>query len=1053
MPTIACRTVLPFFVLMGVTCCFKAAGQVSSPANTPTPFRVSGMVTSQETGVALQGVNVLVKGAATGSITDEKGNYSISAPNSNATLIFSYVGYKSEERKLENRSTLNVSLSNDAKSLSDVVVVGYGTQRKRDITGSVGSVSAKQIEDLPVTGLDQALAGQISGVQVSQTTGAPGGGVTIRVRGTGSIGAGNEPLYVIDGFPVEGNYSQFQNPLNTINPNDIESIEVLKDASAQAIYGSRGSNGVVLITTKKGKQGKAKFDFEVYTGWQQVAHKVEMMNAREHVELVVEAKTNSWLELNPNNKATDPMSVRPLALQFSESFRNAASFGEGTDWQDEVFRTAPMSNYQLTVSGGSENIHYLISAGYFNQDGIIINSGFERFASRINVDANVSKKLKVGVNLAPSYTNSNVVPAEGDAGDDGIISNLFAYSPVYPVYNPDGSYTTQIRSDFSNAENPVNIARSVTDQRSRIRLLGNIFAEFEIIKGLNFRSSVGSDINASRLTYFRPSTVGRGGTPAPVAAFGQSGTAQSINWLNENTLTYIKSFHKNHNITALLGYTIQKETIETNSIDATNFPNDFVQTLNAGQVTAGSSNTSEWSLISYLSRVQYDYKGKYLAAATMRRDGSSRFGSENKWGLFPSASVGWRISEENFMTKKFFNAISDLKLRASYGFSGNNTIGNYSSLALLSRSNYSTGAGLGTFTNGLSVSNLLNNELTWENSKQFDVGLDFGLLNDRIYVVADYYTKITSDLLLDVPVPTLTGFSRSLQNIGKVKNWGWEFSVSTKNLVNQFKWSTNANISFNKNKVLALGPAGDPIRSGGQNLNHITQIGAPIGSFFGYTVEGIYQTQQDVEKSASVRGNGASRPGDFRFRDTNADGEITVADQTIIGDAFPDFTYGLTNTFSYKNFDLNILIQGVQGNEVFFISRRSSGDFQGGRNQFKELVNRWRSPQQPGNGRLPRAARTTTGQNTASSTYFIEDGSYLRVRNITMAYNFPPELSNRFLRSARLYLGVQNAFTFTDYYGYNPEVSVNGADPLQPGRDYGGYPVSRIYTIGLNVGF
>lgn len=842
MSTIAYKRMLTTLLFINLITCFIANAQVSNGPNGSGLFRVTGTVLSQETGLPLQGVNVLVKGTTLGTTSDEKGAYNISAPRSNSTLIFSSVGYNTEEKPINNKGIVNVSLSNDAKALADVVVIGYGTQRKRDVTGSVGSVSARQIKDLPVTGLDQALAGQISGVQVSQTTGAPGGGVTIRVRGTGSIGAGNEPLYVIDGFPVEGNYSQFQNPLNSINPNDIESIEVLKDASAQAIYGSRGSNGVVLITTKKGKQGRSKFDFEVYTGWQQIAHKIGLLNAREQVELVVEAKTTSWLELSPTNKATDPMSIRPLALQYSPIFNNIDSFGVGTDWQDEVFRTAPMTNYQLTASGGSEDIHYLISGGYFDQQGIIINSGFKRYSSRINVDATVSKRIKVGINLAPSYTTTSVIPAEGDAGDDGIINNLFAYSPIYAVYKPDGSYTTQIRSDFSNAENPVNIAKSVTDKRSRIRLLGNIFADFEIIKGLNFRTSFGSDISSSRLTYFRPSTVGRGGTPAPVAALGKSGSSQGVNWLNENTLTYVKSFQQAHNITALLGYTIQKETIESNSIDATNFPNDFVVTLNAGQVTAGNSTISQWSLLSYLSRVQYDYKGKYLATATLRRDGSSRFGSENKWGIFPSASVGWRISEENFMQNGAVKAISDLKLRASYGYSGNNTIGNYSSLALLSPSNYPLGAGGGAVTNGLSVSNLLNKELTWENSKQFDVGLDLGLFNDRIYFVADYYNKITSDLLLDVPVPTLTGFSRSLQNIGKVKNWGWEFAINTKNFVRKFKWNTNANISFNKNKVLALGPSGDPIRSGGDNLNHLTQIGSPIGSFFGYIVEGITKT-------------------------------------------------------------------------------------------------------------------------------------------------------------------------------------------------------------------
>ncbi|RAK02292.1 TonB-linked SusC/RagA family outer membrane protein [Larkinella arboricola] len=1034
----------------------KTVEEIPQRANRP----IRGKVTD-ENGNAFPGVSILVKNSQMGTTTDNAGEYRLNIPDALAqsgdlTLVASFVGYKSQEIRVGNRQEINFGMVVDTKTLNDVVVVGYGTQAKSSITGSVASVPMKSISNQPLSSLDQAMAGQIAGVNVAQTKGAPGGGVSVRVRGTGSIGAGNEPLYVIDGFPVGSDYNSTLNPLATINPNDIESIEILKDASAAAIYGSRGSNGVVLVTTKHGKSGKSTVQFDTYYGLQQVANKIEMLNAREYAEYNTEARNNAWVDRG--GKATDPNSVRPANLQIPEMFMNPESLGKGTDWQDEVFRTAPIQNHQLSVSGGTDKTQFFVSGAYFKQDGIVMNTGFDRYSARINLDHQASDRVKIGLNLSPSFSSNKLLPVEDQVFTGGILGSALSLPPTVPVYNPDGSFTTLLGPSPYNIgviDNPVAIASKIQDRKTFFRTLGNAYAEIRILEGLKFRTSFGLDYADSRQNAYYPSDLGRDGVPAPVQARASASTGRDLNWLNENILSYKRTFNGKHELDVLAGFTAQKARSEYSSLAATNFPTDLVTTLNAGQVTAGGTGISEWSLLSYLGRVNYTYASKYLFSATVRRDGSSRFGASNKWGTFPSASVGWYVSEEDFFKNQ--PVVTDLKIRASYGLAGNNAIGNYSQIGLLGNRRYSLGAGTGTVVYGLYPLSITNDQLGWEMMQQMDIGLDFGVLRNRLMFTVDYYNKNTTDLLLNVPVPGSTGYETALQNIGKVNNRGWEFSVNSKNLTGGFKWSTNFNISFNRNKVVALGPEGNPIISKSPSFSpntHITRIGSSIGSFWGYDVIGIYQTQEEVDNSPAVKGSTGSRPGDLKFRDVDGDGTITPNDVTIIGDNYPDFFYGITNNFSVGRFDLSILGDGVQGLQLLNGSRRNIGLVNGSYSR-KDVLGRWQSPEKPGDGRTPRANVSPTGGNVSYvSSLLVEDASFFRIRNINLRYALPETACKAlFIRNASVSLSVQNAFTFTKYRGYNPEQSLNGSSSLTPGVDFNGYPLARTYTLGLNVTF
>ncbi|MBN7813483.1 TonB-dependent receptor [Algoriphagus sp. H41] len=1028
--------------------------------------KISGTV-RDESGMGLPGVTVLVEGTTTGTVTDIDGNFSIEASEGQA-LIFSFIGLQRQRIVVGSATLMDVVMRTEENNLEEFVVVGYGTLQKKDITGSVSAISSEELKDQPVVSVDQAIAGRLAGVVVTQATGAPGGGASVRIRGAGSLSAGNEPLYVVDGFPVTNDFDQRNNPLNTINPNDIDNIQVLKDASATAIYGSRGSNGVILITTKSGKNGMSKIDFSISTGVQQVEKTLDVLNATDFAYYVNESRNNAWVNSGPGRSASDPNSVRLNNVMYllPEVLSNPESLGEGTNWQDEIFRTASMSNYQLNFSGGNEKTKYFVSGGYMSQEGVIINSDLERYSFRVNVESQMNKRVKVGANITPSYTFSNQSLAEGNWQGGGIIQSAITAAPHLTPYDEFGNYTkiTGQGIGLSEVDNPVKIAKEYFHQQQNLRLLGTSFAEFSLIDNLKFKALVGADIRNFREDIFSSSIINPNSVNATKPAVGTNATSQTRNWLSEFTLSYNKSIGKHH-FDAVLGYTVQQESLDVNRMTGTNFANDNIKTINAaGLISSATSTKEEWALISYLARVNYNYDDRYLLTATFRRDGSSRFGEDNRWGSFPSVSLGWRISEEQFMEDVSW--LSELRLRTSYGLTGNNFITNYGSIGLTSIENYPLGMNGGTVSNGIRLSNIPNSTLGWERNSQADLGIEIGLLQNRIYASADYYNKITSDLLLNVPVPTLTGYSTALQNIGEIQNKGFEFTVTSRNTVGKLKWTTDLNFSTNNIEVRALGPDGSPIISrqatSASAPTHITEIGSAPGSFFGYNVIGVYQNQEEVDSSPVIlNGNGTvqSKPGQLKFEDVNGDGVINANDRRVLGSPFPDFTWGMTNSFTYKNIDFAFTLQGVQGFEVLNLARRYYGNYAGSYNVLSSASNGWMSESDRGDGVSPMIDRNFNGYAGSTvvnnvTSLFVEDGSFLRIRNITLGYNLPASLLEKAkLSSARFSFTVQNAYTFTDYEGYNPEVSAQGGSPLVPGVDAGGYPLARTFMFGLNVGF
>ena len=1000
---------------------------------------VTGRVTD-ETGQALPGVTVLLKNSSNGTTTSADGAYRLSVPVTNAVLVVSYVGYLSQEIAVSSRSVIDVRLAPDDKTLNEVVVVGYGTQEKKDLTGAIATVGSRDIQKIPVSGFDQALKGQVAGLQISNTSGAPGGNTSILIRGIGSITGGNEPLYVIDGFPV--NNAGIGNPLNTINPSDIESIDVLKDASATAIYGSRGSNGVIIVTTKQGKSGKARIEVNAYKGFQQVSKKLEMMNAQEYAAWVTEARNASYLDNVVGANVNDPNSKRAISYQIPTIFQNPSTLTT-TNWQDAIFRTAPIQNYQLSASGGSDNFRYSVSGSYFNQQGIIINSGLERYTFRTNLDGKLSDKINIGVTLSPSYTKQSDVQAEGHYGALGILSAMQSMPPYVPVYNPDGTYSSYVVATEGQPSlaNPVQIANEYKIKPSQFRILGNAYAEYALLKDLRLRTTFGSDINLFKTRTWQPSTINPS-TPSTATARNDENTS----WLNENTLTYKKRFGI-HTIDFVTGYTIQKSFTNTTIANATNFPDNLVQSINGGTVTSGSENIQIYTLQSFLARANYAFKDKYLLTATIRRDGSSRFGANNRWGTFPSASVGWRVSEESFM--KGQSLVSDLKLRASYGLTGNNAIGNYRAIGQLATANYIIGDAL---TPGLGRSSFSNADLGWESMRQLDIGLDLAVVNNRVSFTADYYRKVNTNMLFTIQTPAATGLTSAVVNLGKVENKGVELSLNSRNTVGALKWSTNANITFNRNKVLQMSNDAERIlsASGGRPAYAVTQAGYPIGSFFGRRFLGIFKTEQEANEY-KVQPN--AHAGDVKWKDIDGNGVINDNDREVIGSPFPKYYFGFNNTLSYKNFSLDIMTSGSVGQQVYNNSFYLNNS--GVQNNLKYVYdNRWVSPDQPGNGLFGRAIRGGKNDNTQYSSVYLFDASFWRIRNVTLAYSLPTALINRLgIGSARVYATATNLYTFTSYMGYDPETNISGDSFTSFGLDFGAYPQARTVTFGINLSF
>ncbi|MCH4551735.1 SusC/RagA family TonB-linked outer membrane protein [Aestuariibaculum lutulentum] len=1009
---------------------------------------VSGTVTDQSN-LPLPGVNVLVKGASRGTTTDFDGNFNISV-SSGETLVFSYVGFKSAEQVVGSESVYNISLETDNAQLDEVVVVGYGTQKKTSITGAVASFSAEGLDERPLVRMDQALVGQLAGVRVKQTSGVPGAGFTIQVRGSGSINASNEPLYVVDGFPLDTDGQ----PSN-LNPNDIESIQVLKDASSTAIYGSRGSNGVVLITTKRGKSGKPKISFNTYAGWNETVKKLDVLSAEEWVERAIEHQNYAYVRNYGNQGATssDTNDQRRAILGLGPDDINTAYMYDErwlmpghpgldyVDWQDLYFRKGLVQSYQLSATGGNDKARYYISGDYSDQEGIAIGVNNERFNLRANVEVSPSENLKFGINLAPSF---GTIDDPGVEGKDAITHIIVGMTPVVEssvgaLYTNTGDFTR-----YAWAGSRVSpLAEATFNKRTtkRFRNLATVFLEYEFLKGLKYKGTINSDLQMNTTNRFTPSWITRNRT----ASGSKTGDTRT-SFVTEHTLNYVKSFG-NHNLNALAGYSYNEFNFEDYSISATGFPSDDIETLNVASTTSGSTSKSKNTLISYFGRLQYDYNEKYFFQATLRRDGSSRFGDNTKFGTFPSLSAGWRITEEDFM--KDNGIFNELKLRGSWGLSGNNNIGNYESIANLSNTNYSFG---GSFASGQSPSNFANPDLSWEKSESINIGLDIGLFNSRIFTSLEYYTKRNTDLLLSIPVPTSSGFGTALTNIGEVLNKGWEVELTTRNLVGgDFTWTTSANLSHNTNEVKQLGPNNTPILGGSWDITHnILEVGKPMYTLFLVQQDGLLTTE-DINNGVPMYGN--QEAGDPKYVDQNGDGVITADDRTYSGHPDPSYVWGITNTFKYKGFDLSVQLQGQWGGKIYSTFGRAM--YRTGMGIPDNTLGLARDRYIWQEGAIVTEAdlagktrKSPSSFGRIKNTDWLYDNDYWRVRNISLGYDLGSQIQSELISGARIYFTMENWFGGDKYDGgFNPEAVNNSGD------DYGAFPLSRSIILGLNLNF
>lgn len=1027
-------------------------------------------------GVPLLGATVVVKGTNAGAITDFDGKFELSVPAGGTTLSVSYIGFRTKEVEIGSNTTFTINLEPDAAQLDEVIVVGYGTLAKKRVTGSVISIDSEAIVEVPALTPEAAIIGQVAGVQVQEVSGEPGAAPNIRVRGSGSISAGNDPLFVIDGIPISRNLTSsniggvsrrrasFQpppiNPLATLNPNDIASIEVLKDASAAAIYGSRGGNGVLLITTKKGSAtDKGRFSFDSYFSIQNVANKIDLMNASELISYTRDARNNNYLSSVDGASIDDPIGDGDRGntnFEMPESFLDWD--GTDTDWQDAIFQTGTIQSYNFSYASPiRNNTSFFASASYFTQEGILDKSTFDRYNLMLNLNSQLTDKLNLDLRIAPSITENQRVPASAPyfARPPGVVYSAIVHSPTVSPLNADGTVNQLNNQSYlgggtTTASNPLAILNAIDDEIFQFQTRASLGLSYDILPELTFRTFGGTYINLYDQDFYRGnSLLYRNATEGE--SYAQATSSTEVNWLWENTLNWEKEFG-DHFFNAVVGYTAQRDNITIKEVLADNFPDDLVTTISGGQVFAGNSLQEQWTLASALFRTNYSYKDKYLFTGTIRSDRSSRFGANNQTGYFPSFSVGWRLNEEE--TFKSIDAISELKLRFSWGETGNFEIPNYGAIGLLSPDNYNLN---GTEINGLVQSTISNPELTWEKSQQTNIGLELGLFDNRVFLLADYYDTKTSDLLLNVSISAVSGFQTTLQNLGEVKNSGFELALRTKNFVGDFTWDTDFNLSTNKNEVISLNENNEPIFSAGSaGVRHVTRVGDPIGSYFGYVVNGIYQTQAEIDNAPVDTQAPDPSPGDFRFKDVDGDGEITPDDRTVTGSYFPDFTWGINNRFTFKGLDLSFLIQGVEGNEILNLTSRHLKNGEANFNSYAVFNNRWRSASEPGNGSIPRADRQTGnhGNNNRPSSFQVEDGSFIRLRNVTLGYSLPTnKLFGNSINRLRFYITGTNLFTITDYLGYNPEVSNISTNSLTPGEDYGAYPLTKSITMGVNLTF
>ncbi|WPQ66461.1 TonB-dependent receptor [Chitinophaga sancti] len=1036
------KVLLLISLTLGLAPVTSYAQTVNEPVINST---LTGIVVDSKSQTPLIGALVRIKGTTNQVLTDNKGKFFFKTGQKLPYVLEAiYIGYKKQEIEATN-SPLTITLVENESQLNEVVVVGYGTQRKSDLTGAVASVN-KGLLSQPAASFDNLLQGSVPGINVTQSSGAPGATATIRVRGGNSISFGNAPLYVIDGFIIYNNNDNVNtsasngvgvNALSTINPSDIESIEILKDASATAIYGSRGANGVVVITTKRGKRGRDEISYSTYFGQQQVRKKLKLLNASQWASLINDVNTSTG-----------------SAKTYSDSA--IAALGAGTDWQSAALRKAPIQNHELSVSGGDDKSRYLISGNYFNQDGIVVNTGFKRYSGRINYERNIGDKLKVSTNIFGSqsiedklYGNSyNSINFQSTA-----FANLLQVSPVVPVYNANGTYYTA--SPYSSIPtNPIQDFKSTINRTYIRRILGNASAEYKILKDLTLKVTGGTDLINTKQNYYSPSYAGSpAGNSTGYAAQGYAsvGSIAASTWINENTLTWDHTFSSKHFLNVLAGYTTQHQEDQSAVASAQKFPNDLTTFNNlnyAGTAVLSTSDAHESSLNSYLARASYSYNHIYNVTISLRADGSSKLGKNNRWGYFPSLGISWNAGRENFF-RPASEIVNDLKLRASVGRTGNSEVPPYSSLAALSPSNYYFN---GSLVTGIAPTQIANPNLKWETTTQYNVGLDAGFFNNRLTFTFDAYYKKTTDLLLNVPFPLYSGYSSVLQNVGSVENKGVELSLSSDNIKSSsFTWKTTAVFAVNRNKILSLGQGTDyyfPLAPTGYVSPVIVKVGLPVGSFWGYNTAGLL-TAADVAKGVPYLTGVSQQVGDTKYVDTNGDGAITTADKHYLGSAQPKFTFGLSNTLAYKGFDLSVFFQGSYGNKIFNFLQQKLEIPTLSLNASATLLDRY-SATNP-NGKVAKATNAPVAQVTDR---YVEDGSYVKLKTLSLGYSIPRDVIRPLhISQLRVYVSAQNIWTWTKYTGLDPEVNFFDSDNTKQGIDYGAYPSTKGFLAGLNLTF
>lgn len=968
---------------------------------------VQGVVKDQ-TGETVIGASVMEKGTTNGTITGIDGDFSLNM-SPNGTLVVSFVGYKTQEVQVKGQKQLQVVLSEDAEMLDEVVVIGYGTMKKSDLTGAVSSIGNKDIKDSPVSNLGQAIQGKISGVQIVDA-GKPGDNVSIKIRGLGSIN-NCDPLVVIDGVPTDLG-------LSSLNMADVERLDVLKDASATAIYGSRGANGVVMITTKRGTEGKGKLAVSANYSFQNATNVPSLLNAAQYAELSNDMMVNSGRNPNPE-------------------WANPSELGAGTDWMDELLRTGVMQNYTVSYSGGNEKSHYYVSGGFLDQSGIVKSVNYRRFTFQSNSDAQVLKWLK--------FSNNITFSADTKKSGSYNIGDALKALPIYPVKNEDGSWSGPDGNSewYGSTRNPIGPTELNKSQTDGYNFLANLTAELTFTKWLKFKSTFGYDAKFWFIDNFTPKYNWK---PTPTEETSRyKSDNKSFTYLWDNYFLFDHTFAEKHRVGLMAGMSAQWNTNDYLNAQKNVFMFDNVHEMDNGEeMYAIGGNETEWALLSYMARVNYSYEDRYLLTATIRRDGSSRFGKKHRWGTFPSVSVAWRASQEKWFPKNDY--INDLKVRAGYGVTGSQaSVGNYSYLASYNTSVYPFGISSGNQT-ALVSSTLANPYIHWEEVAQTNIGFDASLFNSRVMFSFDAYLKETRDMLVKASIPITSGFedtTTTYTNAGKVRNQGIEMSLHTINLTGELGWETNLTATYNKNKIKDLN-SDVPYYINQINNSYVTMLAKdyPINVFYGYVTDGIFQNQSEVNTHAVQPG---AEPGDIRFRDLNNDGVINDSDRTVIGNPNPSWLFSMNNSLSYKGFELSVFLQGIAGNKIYNANNIDNTGMAAAYNQTTDVLKRWQG--EGTSNSMPRAVFGDPNQNTRVSDRFVENGSYLRLKNITLSYTFPKQwLQKALFENARLSLSCENVATITGYSGFDPEVGINGIDQNR-------YPISRTFSLGLNFNF